>query len=53
MQTDMEMLKQQLAELNARMGQQLHNDGRIYSESVPEPIKRGPGRPRKEESNAD
>lgn len=48
---DVEMLKQQLAQLNAMMANKMASTGQIYPEtleSVPNPEKRGPGRPRKE-----
>ena len=53
---DLEAMKQQMAELNARMSQQLHAEGKIYESSVqPMPesqgleLRRRPGRPRKED----
>lgn len=48
---DVAMLKEQLAQLNAMMAGKMANEGRIYPEtleSVPQPEKRGPGRPPKE-----
>ncbi|HVZ60626.1 MAG TPA: hypothetical protein VG892_07555 [Terriglobales bacterium] len=54
LKNDLAAMKEQLQMLNARMGQQLHSEGKIYSTSVPETpqIKRR-GRPRKDENNGD
>lgn len=52
LRADMEAMKAQMAEFNARMGQQLHNEGRIYESSIPpspdQTVRRRPGRPKKE-----
>ena len=56
MKADLDAMKQQMAELNSRMSQQLHGEGKIYESSVvPMPegqgleLRRRPGRPRKED----
>lgn len=50
---DMQMLKDQLAQLNAMMAGKMANEGKIYPstlEAVEAPVKRGPGRPPKQET---
>lgn len=50
MKADLEAMKQQMADFNMRMSQQMYSEGKISETSVitNEPAKRGPGRPKRE-----
>ncbi len=52
MKADMEALKAQMADLNNLMANRRDNQGVPHAETVnTDPVKRGPGRPRKDETN--
>jgi hypothetical protein len=51
MKADIDAMKAQLEMLNMRNANQLHSEGAIYSQTLEETTKRGPGRPRKEVTN--